>query len=273
MEALIAQRLPLFWKMMAVVTAAVALLLWRYLTLLGRGCLPGQEGTPAGVRGLLGAVLRRPSAGRRRFLSHLLLDGLLHRRLWHRDRARWLAHQAMLSGFLGLAFLSFLAALSEHALLPLGLTHPVVAALRDKDQPFLAALHETLGLVLLLGGLAAGLRRGLRRPTHLPNEGADVAAISLLLFIVASGYPLESLRLLAESVPPSVARYSYLGWLLARWMAPLDLAWPIWHFWVFQAHVIASVALFVYWPMSKMVHVLLSPFIAALGASEAQPTR
>ncbi|MGQ9553766.1 MAG: respiratory nitrate reductase subunit gamma [Anaerolineae bacterium] len=273
MQALIAQRLTIFWWMMAVVAVPAAYLSWRYLAMIGQGYVGDRAGESAGVLGLLRAALRGPAVGWRRFFRHLFLDGLGHRRLWQRSKGRWFAHAAILLGFLGLAILSFLAALAEHILLPLGLRSPLVAALRDMDQPFMAALHESLGLILLLGGLMAGLRRFLWPGRDLPNERPDVLALSLLLFITVSGYPLESLRLLAQSLPAAVARYSYIGWPIAKALAPLSLPWAAWHFWAFQVHVLASVALFIYWPVSKMMHVIVGPLVAALGAAEGQPTR
>jgi len=271
-DALIANRLPLFWRMMAVVGLVVALLLYRYLWLLGRG-YSRRPGVPAGVRGVLAATFQRPPAGWSSWFGHLWSDGILHRRLRQTDRWRWAAHEAMLLGFLGLALLSFLAALSDHVFRPLGLDPSFIAALRDKDQPLLAALHETLGLLLLLGGLAAAIRRFSRRDAHLPREGSDAAVIILLLVITVSGYPLESLRLLMEQVPPEVARYSYLAWPLAQWIRPLELDWAAWHFWTFQAHVVFSVALFLYWPFGKMMHVVMGPLVAAQEAGKVEPSR
>ena len=273
MQALIAQRLSIFWWTMAVVAVPAAYLSWRYLAMIGQGHIGDYAGKPARVLGLLQAILRGPAIGWRRFFRHLFMDGLGHRRLWQRSKGRWFAHAAILLGFLGLAILSFLAALAEHILLPLGLRYPLIAALRDMDQPFMAALHESLGLILLLGGLMAGLRRFFWLGFDLPNEPPDVLALSLLLFITISGYPLESLRLLAQSLPPAVARYSYIGWPIAKALAPLSLPWATWHFWVFQVHVLASIVLFIYWPASKMMHVIVGPLVGALGAAEAQPTR
>ncbi|NPV07780.1 MAG: hypothetical protein HPY83_07425 [Anaerolineae bacterium] len=272
MEVLIADRLLLFWRMMAVVAVVTGLLAWRYLWLLGRGHV-GQPGRPAGVGGVLRAAFRPPAGGWRRLGHHLWADGLLHRRLWLSDRRRWLAHQSMLLGFGGLALLSFFAALSEHVFRPLALDYAAIAALRDMDQPFLAALHETLGLLLLAGGAMAGLRRALAGGEHLPRSGPDTAVVALILFITASGYPVEALRLLMEQVPPEVARFSFVGWPLARWLSPLGLNWAAWHFWTFQVHVVASVVLFVYLPFSKMLHVFVSPVVAGLGAAEAEATR
>jgi len=272
LASLIANRLTIFWWMMAVVAVPVGLLTWRYFTRLAGG-YSARPGEPAGVRGLLRAATRRPSGGSHLFLRHLLMDGILHRRLWHLSRSRWLAHHAILLGFVGLAVLSFLAAAAEHALLPLGLRYPAIAALREMDQPFLAALHESLGLLLLLGGLAAGLRRLLRRSPYLPTEEQDAFATGLIFLITISGYPLESLRLLMERVPAELARYSFVGWPLAQLMAPLSLDWATWHFWLFQGHVVASAALFIYWPLGKLMHAFVGPLAAALGASEERPTR
>lgn len=272
MDALVADRLPIFWRMMGVVGVVMALIVYRYLWLLGRGYV-AQPGRRAGIVGVLAAVRRVPAESVRAWLSRLLLDGLLHRRLWHTDKRRWAAHLALLIGFFGLAGLSFLAAVSDHVFRPLALDAPFIAAWRDKDQPFLAALHETLGLLILLGGLMMGLRRLSRREPHLPNGSADLVIVGLLLFITVQGYKLEGLRLLMEEVPAAVARYSYIGWPLAQWMAPLELSWGAWHFWSFQVHVVACIALFLYWPFSKMMHVFLGPLVAAKGAGDVEPSR
>lgn len=272
METLIAERLPLFWRMMAVVAVVTALLTWRYLWLLGQGHA-GKPGQRAGVRGVLRALTRPPAGGWRALGRHVLADGLLHRRLWQTDRRRWLAHQSMLGGFVGLAFLSFLAAMSDHVFRPLGIDPPAIAALRDMDQPFLAALHDALGLVVLVGGAMVGLRRAIALDDHLPRSAPDAVVVGLILFVTLSGYPVESLRLLMEQVPPEVARYSFAGWPLARLLSPLSLNWAVWHFWTFQVHVVACVALFLYFPFSKMLHVFVSPVVAGLGAAEIEPSR
>ncbi len=273
MATLVARRLEWFWWMMLPVGVALVWLGWHYLSALGRGHRQGEAGSPAGVKGVLAAMGTRPRGGWAHFWSHLLRDGLAHPDLLRTDRARWLAHQSMAAGFLGLATLSFLAALSEHVLLPLGWGGSVAAALRDMDQPFMAALHETLGLMLLAGGLFAGARRLLWRGDHLPNTGPDAVVVGLLLLVAVGGYPLEALRLLMESVPPDVARFSYVAWPLARGLAPLSLDWDAWHFWAFQAHVVASVALFLYWPLSKLMHLFAGPVMVALDRTEARPSR
>ena len=268
MDALIAARLPIFWRMMAVVGLATLLAFARWLALLAGGHGEAGPGHPAGWRGLLRALKRGPAVGWRRTLAHVLSDGLLHRRLYRRSRARWLAHAAMLGGFLGLMCMSALAALAEHILRPLGLAPGVAAVVLNKDHPLMALPNETFGLVLLAGGAYAGLRRLFWPGPNLPSERPDVLALALLAFIAISGYPLESLRLLAEAVPAQAARYSYIGWPLARLLAPLGLRWAEWHFWLFQVHVLAASTLFIYWPFSKMLHVLAAPLVAGLGAAE-----
>ena len=273
MADLIAQRLPLFWRTMAVAAIPFALVTWRLLWLLGRAGAGDGSGGPIGVRGVLAAIGRGPAPGWRRFLSYLLLDGVLHRRLWRTSKARWLAHGGVLIGFLGLMSMSALAALADHVLRPLGVSEAVVAVILNKDHPLMALTNETFGVVLLLGGLAAAARRVFRLGRYLPNERPDVLAVGLLLFIAIGGYPLEALRLLMEATTAEAARYSYLAWPLARVLAPLALPWAEWHFWTFQSHVFASIALFVYWPLSKMMHVIAGPIVAGLGSAESCSSR
>lgn len=273
MDDLITQRLPLFWRTMAVAAIPFALVVWRMLWLLGRAGAGDGVSRPIGVRGVLAAVVRGPACGWRPFLRHLWLDGVLHRRLWHTSRARWLAHGGVLAGFLGLMSMSALAALADHALRPLGLATSAVAVILNKDHPLMASANETFGLLLLLGGVAQAARRVRGSRQRLPNERPDALALGLLLFIVVSGWPVEALRLLMEAVPEEAGRYSYLGWPLARLLAPLELPWAEWHFFAFQAHVFASIALFIYWPLSKMMHVIVGPVVAGLSGAEAQSSR
>jgi nitrate reductase gamma subunit len=247
---LIAQRLPMFWRMMVVVGVLVVLGFRRWLELLAQGHDGTRPGIAAGWAGLWQALRSGPAVGWRRALAHVLADGLLHKRLYHRSKVRWLAHAGLLVGFFGLMSLSALAAFADHILRPLGLAPGAVAIILNKDHPLMALPNEIFGLFLLAGGVYAGLRRLFWRGPYLPSERPDVLALSLLFFITLSGYPLESLRLLAEAVPVAAARYSFIGLPLSRLLAPLGLPWAAWHFWLFQAHVIAAASLFIYWPFS-----------------------
>ena len=98
MEALIADRLPIFWRMMGAVGLVMALLAYRYLRLLGQG-YTWRAGEAGGVRGVLATIRQGPAVGWRRWLRHLWRDGLQHPRLYRADRIRWGAHLAVLGGF------------------------------------------------------------------------------------------------------------------------------------------------------------------------------
>jgi nitrate reductase gamma subunit len=272
LDWLVTARLSLFWKTMAIAAVPILLAVGRWLWLLSRGH-DGSPGASAGGRGLLAALARGPEMGWHRFGRGLLVDGVLHPSLWQRSRARWLGHAGMLLGFLGLMSLSAVAAFADHVLRPLNLAPALVAVILNKDHPLMALPNESFGLLLLLGGLAASWRRFSPGHGHMARERTDTVAIALLIGITVSGYPLEALRLLAESVPPEAARYSFVGWPLARLLGPLALPWAQWHFWGFQAHILASIVLFIYWPLGKMMHVLAGAAVAALNTSGTRVTR
>ncbi|MDI7274781.1 MAG: respiratory nitrate reductase subunit gamma [Anaerolineae bacterium] len=256
-------RLTVFWVChllaMAVLVAGLALRVSIWL----EGQVEGRA--PAGVRRGIGAgwrFLRR--AGLRRTLRALVLDGLLHRRLWAQDRYRWLAHACLLGGFSALAVLSTLTGFAQEVLLGLlRVDHPLVQALVNKDGPVVAVLNETLGLIMVIGLAMMAMRRYVRRPDRLRTGPVDTALIALLAVTLLTGYPVEALRLLTEQVPPALARYSYVGYLLSLPLRSQSWPWEVLHYWTFLFHSLLASAFLAYIPFSKLFHALVSPLVAA----------
>jgi len=258
---------------MGVVAVVVAIGTWRFLAMLAQGYAGEQPGVPAGIPRLLHMAVRHLIRSWPQFLTAPLIDGLLLRRLWQSSKARWLTHAAIGWGLVGLMAMSAVAALADHVLRPLGLGDAFVSVALNKDHPVMALTNEVFGLVVLGGILGASLRRFLRREHLPPTERSDIIVLLLIFLIVVSGYPVEAARILMESVPASQGHYSFVGLAIARLLAPLGFPWAVLHFWLFQIHVLASVALLVYWPFGKMMHVFAGPLVAALGAAREQATR
>jgi len=195
--------------------------------------------------------------------NSFVLDGLLHRQLWREDRFRWLAHFLMLFGFLALFTLSTITGFFEEILhFIFGVEGTLVEFITNKDTPLMALLNEVLGLVILVGLALTLIRRFIMRPAQIRTTAFDTTTIVLLSIIMVTAYPTEVFRLLMENVPPALGWYSFIGYPLARLIAPLNLNWPVWHYWMFMAHVVACFALAVNMPFSKFFHVLVSPIIA-----------
>lgn len=200
-----------------------------------------------------------------RVLWVLLLDGLLHRRLWQEDRFRWLIHFLMLFGFFSLFALSIITGFFEEILhLGFGLDTPLVRFVTNKDTPLMAVLNESLGLVILVGALLAVIRRFIMRPAQLRTASTDVTTMILLGIILLTGYPVEAFRLIMDGTPPALAWYSFLGYPLSLALRSLHLNWALWHYWTFMVHIAACIALALTMPFGKFFHTLVSPIIATV---------
>ena len=126
----------------------------------------------------------------------------------------------------------------------------------------MALLNEVLGLVILIGLAMTLIRRFIVRPSQIRTTAFDTTTIVLLALIMITSYPTETFRLLMENVPPALGWYSFIGYPVARLIAPLNLNWEVWHYWTFMAHIAACFALAINMPFSKFFHVLVSPIIA-----------
>lgn len=256
-------RLAIFWVLHAVAAAIFVAGCGLRVSIWLQGSV---EGRPApGLRAALAAgwrALRR--SGVRRAWRALLRDGLYHRRLRKVGRPRWAAHAFLLGGFAAMFALSLLTGFCKEVLAGLlHVRHPLVEAIIHKDTPAIALANETLGLVMLVSLAPIAIRRYLVRPAHLRTAAVDTALVVLLALTLASGYPVEALRLIAEGVPASVGRYSYLGWLLSLPLRGLVWPWQALHGWAFLFHVATASALLAYLPFSKLFHALVSPLVAA----------
>jgi nitrate reductase gamma subunit len=190
-------------------------------------------------------------------------DAILHRRLQQTSLLRWVAHISLLSSLGALFALSLLTGFCQEILHGIfGVNHPLVLAIMNKDNPFIALTNEILGLVALPALGLVFYRRWGRREAQLLNAAPDLTILILLAVILVTGYPLESFRLLAENVPPSQAVYSFIGYPLARALRPLGWPWATVHFWVFLLHAVVAAALIAYLPFSKFWHVFASPLVA-----------
>ena len=164
-------------------------------------------------------LLRLARAGREGGLAaaaRLLREGLLQRRVARHPRG-W-PHLAIFYGFLALLSGTAIVALDWDVLRPFG-----VRLLRGAPYLYLEALLDSLGAIFVLGLVAALTWRLLRLPRTGPDQrrvqGQFVALIVALLFMGASGFVLEGLRLTIHPVP--WAGWSFLGARTADLIGPL----------------------------------------------------
>jgi len=263
-------RLALFWTSHLIVIAIGLIGLWMSVSVWLRGKVNGRADLSMGAK--IAALLKITwstiwSARFWPLLGALVLDGLLHRRLWEKDKLRWIAHASMFLAFLFLGILSTITGFFEEILKHfLHIETPLVLFITTKDTPLMALMNEIGGLFILCGGIIVAARRFIARPAQLRTTAPDTLLIVAVLAIILTGYPLEAMRLLFENVPPALARYSFIGYPLALLLKPLNWPWESIHFWLFFLHVgICSLSL-LYLPFSKFFHVLVSPVIAVVNS-------
>jgi hypothetical protein len=228
-------------------------------------------------------------------LKALVVDGMVHRRLYHSSVRRWAVHIAVFGSWLVLGVLSTLTGISVEILPLLGMTPDEVASLPffghlyHPDVWWVAFLNEILGLIALAGVLFMAYRRYVQRDSQLRTMPADTIVIVLLAVIALSGFPTETFRLLADyttpagvfspsptmippdKLPPALysvwgPQWAFVGYLSALVLGALRLEAGVWetlHGVFFWGHFVIVCALLFYLPFSRFFHVIMSPVIVA----------
>ena len=192
-----------------------------------------------------------------------LLDGVLHRPVFRESRIRWLTHSLMFLAFLArmmLGIVTWVLAL----IVP---TAPLTRILVDKSAPGVAFVYDLLALLVILGALLAIYRRFIVRDKQLVTIGQDTLAIALLGLIFLLGFVVEGARIVTTNLHPSLAVYSFVGYLFSLLLRLIPVAWGAVYSWLWYAHVALVAGLIAYLPFSKFFHVLISPWIAAINSA------
>lgn len=170
------------------------------------------------ARSGLGILVARGPGGVRGALARLVQYGLFQRRVARRPRG-W-PHLAIFYGFLTLLFGTGVVALDWNVLRPMG-----VRLLAGNPYLYLELLLDALGLVFVVGLIAALIWRTIRLRSAEPNERhvqwQFLALIMGLLFLGITGFALEALRLILQPVP--WAGWSFVGDAVAQLLQGLGV--------------------------------------------------
>ena len=232
------------------------------LVMMASGCVAG-----ATTSERLGGLFRSMGRGAARMAGFsvvraLFLDVLLQRRLYRRDRTRWLIHACIFWPF-AVRCLWGLAALAGTNVLP---GHDWVRLLVDKNNPLTALVFDLTGLVLLGGIAAAWIRGSAADASRVPGSPAqDKWALGLIGALVLTGFALEGLRI-AQTGSPASSGYAFVGYVLSGLFA--QSAAQASYAWGWYVHAALTAACFAYLPFSRLSHIVIAPVVLALKAAD-----
>jgi nitrate reductase gamma subunit len=293
------QRLTVFWVVHLVLLGLFGLELLFILSVWLKARIPGLPPDAsrwrklrAALRFIIGVIFSKRIGA---ILRALIVDGMVHRRLYHIDLRRWAVHIAVFGSWLALGIVSNITGVVVEILPLLGMSPesvaaiPVLGHLFHADVWWVALLNELLGLVVIAGMLLVIYRRRIQKDPLLRTIPADNIVIGLLTLIAISGFFAESFRLLAdyttaagvfapdpamlspEKLPPVLhhvwgPQWGFVGYLLASLLGALQLSPDVWeaiYSAIFWLHFIIVTTLLFYLPFSRFFHVIMSPMIVA----------
>jgi len=192
-----------------------------------------------------------------------IVDGLLHRKLFRKNKLHWLTHAFM--------FLSIIARMAlglfTWLLALLAPTAPLTQILVNKSSPAIALIYDGLGLLVIVGACLAIFRRYVTRDEQLITGGQDTVAISLLGAIFVMGFVTEGARILTTGLPFGLAVFSPGGYLVSLALGLIPANWGVVYGWLWYIHAGLVAALVAYLPFGKFIHVLISPIVAAFNSA------
>ena len=293
------QRLTVFWVVHLVLLGLFGLEVLFILSVWLKARIPGLPPDAsrwrklgAALRFIISVVLSKRIGT---MLRALIVDGMVHRRLYRIDLRRWAVHIAVFGSWLALGILSTITGVVVEFLPLLGMSPESVAAipilghLFHADVWWVALLNELLGLVVIAGMLLVIYRRRIQKDPQLRTIPADNIVIGLLTLIAISGFFAESFRLLAdytiaagvfapdpamlspEKLPPVLhdvwgPQWGFVGYLAASLLGALQISPGVWeavYNVIFWLHFVIVTALLFYLPFSRFFHVIMSPVIVA----------
>lgn len=292
-------RLTIFWIVHLILLGLFALEMLFILSVWLKARVPGLPGNASRWRKLgatIGYVLKLLFSRRILILlKALVVDGMVHRRLYHTSLRRWAVHMSVFGSWLVLGVVSTITGVVVEILPLLGMSAdaaaslPLIGHLFHADVWWVALLNELLGLVVMGGMLLVVYRRYIQKDAQLRTIPADSIIIALLTLIAFTGFPTETFRLLAdyttpagvfapaptmlspEKLPPVLhnvwgPQWGFVSYLSAWVLGLLKLSpgvWQVFHNLFFWLHLVIVVALLYYLPFSRFFHTIMSPVIVA----------
>lgn len=157
------------------------------------------------------------------------------------------------------AFLSFLVATIADFI-----HHYIFHFLEGGVYLWFSLIVDSLGLLALLAIAGFAVRRYVLRPTLLDNRPTDAIALTLLFFLILTGFMVEGSRVAATEMieTPPYAPWSIGGWIFGKLFFSLGpSANKTLHLVAWALHLAVVIASFIYVALSfsKLMHILVAP--------------
>lgn len=188
-------------------------------------------------------------------LGAIVFDVILQRRLLKESVQRWFFHSLIYLAILARMALGLFTWLVYQA----APASSLAGALIDKNQGFVAAVNDLLGLFILAGVVLAALQRVVFKPKHVDTSATDALALILLGLLTVLGFVLEAVRLMLSHLPPDVQVYAFVSYPLSWLLSGIGGDWTVAYSWLWYAHGILAAAFVAYLPFGKMRHVFAAP--------------
>jgi len=189
-------------------------------------------------------------------LKVFLLDVLLQRRLYKQSPKRWLIHGLIFYAF-AFRFVWGIIGLIGSLWIP---ERAWVWPMLDKNSPLTAFLFDLTGVMIILGVLFAYLRGRKQRSDQVPDlPRQDVLALGLIAAILVVGFIMEGMRIAMTGFPEG-SGYAFLAYAISRLLLDATSLVNVYGY-IWYLHAILTGAFIAYLPFSKLLHIIVSPFV------------
>lgn len=189
----------------------------------------------------------------------IVADVLLQRRLYQQSVSRWLIHSMIFLPFV-FRFCWGIVALLASVIKP----DSLLRFMLEKNHPATGFVHDLSG-VILLAGIVFAFIRGLRRSERLEGlPDQDRIALSLIGGIVLIGFMLEGLRIAMTGFPEG-SSYAFVGFALGNIFNVISDTGNYYGY-IWYLHAILTGAFIAYLPFSRLLHIIMAPFVLAMNA-------
>ncbi|MCP4543960.1 MAG: cytochrome c3 family protein [Chloroflexi bacterium] len=191
-------------------------------------------------------------------LPHLVwlfvMNRVLRKDLFYKNKARWLAHVCMLFGIAARAALG----LFTWAMMLLAPITPLTQTLVNKNAPFTTLVYDGLGVLVIVGAVVTILQRFIIKDKQATAQ-QDTIAVILVVTIFLMGFIVKGSRILIADLQPSLAAFSFIGYPISLLLGLIPINWGIVYGWLWYVHAGLVATLVAYLPFSKFIRFRSPP--------------